>query len=62
MLEPGQLAALKAIEERTGAPVAEQIRRAIDGYLASQKTLGIDGASVRASEVTQEVDDDVWTS
>jgi hypothetical protein len=39
MLEPGQLAVLKAIEERTGAPVAVQIRRAIDAYLADQTVL-----------------------
>ena len=37
VLEPTQLAALRLIEERTGAKVSEQIRRAIDGYLESQK-------------------------
>lgn len=35
MLEPAQLAAMKTIEERTGARVSEQIRRAIDRYLES---------------------------
>jgi hypothetical protein len=39
MLEPGQVAALKAIERETGAPVGEQIRRAIGAYLESQKVL-----------------------
>lgn len=38
-LEPGQLAILKAIEARTDAPVAAQIRRAIDKYLADQTVL-----------------------
>jgi hypothetical protein len=33
MLEPEQLAALRQIEEETGAPVGEQIRRAIDQAL-----------------------------
>jgi hypothetical protein len=36
MIEPGQLAALKAIEERTGARISEQIRRAIQAYLERQ--------------------------
>lgn len=36
MLEPDQLIVLKAIEQRTGAPVGELIRRAIDAYLESQ--------------------------
>lgn len=36
MLEPGQLAALHVIEDRTGARISEQIRRAIDGYLETQ--------------------------
>jgi hypothetical protein len=36
MIEPGQLAALKAIEARVGATVGEQIRRAIAVYLESQ--------------------------
>jgi len=38
MLEPAQLSALRAIEQQTGAPVAEQIRRAIDAYLAQKGT------------------------
>jgi hypothetical protein len=33
MLEPAQLQALRRIEDETGAPLARQIRRAIDGYL-----------------------------
>jgi predicted DNA-binding protein len=32
-----QKAALEKLSERTGAPVAELIRRAIDAYLASRK-------------------------
>lgn len=36
MLEPDQLAALKAVEEKTGAPVAAQIRLAVDAYLQQQ--------------------------
>jgi hypothetical protein len=36
-LEPDQLDALKRIAERTGAPVAAQIRIAIDAYLAKQR-------------------------
>jgi hypothetical protein len=39
VIEPSQLAALRAIEERTGARISEQIRRAIKGYLESQKVL-----------------------
>jgi len=39
VIEPNQLAALKAIEERTGARISEQIRRAINSYLESQKVL-----------------------
>lgn len=39
MLEPGQVAALKAIEHRTGARMAEQIRRAIQAYLENQRAL-----------------------
>jgi len=36
LVEPVQLAALRLIEERTGANVSEQIRRAIDAYLDEQ--------------------------
>ena len=36
MIEPAQLAALRQVEERTGAAVAEQIRRAINLWLAAQ--------------------------
>lgn len=36
MLEPFQLLVLREIEKRTGAPVAEQIRRAIDVYIEQQ--------------------------
>lgn len=40
LLEPGQLAALRAIEERVGVAIGEQVRRAIDAYLdGHQKTL-----------------------
>lgn len=35
-LEPSQLAALRRVEARTGAPLAVQIRRAIDAYLVKQ--------------------------
>jgi uncharacterized heparinase superfamily protein len=34
MLEPEQVAALREIEARTGARISEQIRRAIDDWLA----------------------------
>lgn len=33
MLEADQLAQLRQLQEETGAPVAEHIRRAIDAYL-----------------------------
>jgi hypothetical protein len=39
MLEPVQVEALREIERRTGAPMSEQIRRAIDAYLRSQTVL-----------------------
>jgi len=39
MLEPAQLAALKAIEQRTGARISEQVRRAIQAYLENQTIL-----------------------
>jgi Ribbon-helix-helix protein, copG family len=32
-LDPKQLAALQAIQETTGAPISESIRRAIDAWL-----------------------------
>jgi hypothetical protein len=32
-IHPAQLAALKKIQQRTGAPVSEQLRRAIDLWL-----------------------------
>jgi hypothetical protein len=38
-IETCQLAGLRAIEERTGARVAEQIRRAVAAYLESQRVL-----------------------
>lgn len=38
-LEPGQVAALQAIEERTGARLSELIRRAVQAYLDSQTVL-----------------------
>jgi len=36
LLEPDQLDALRRIEERTGAPVARQIRMAVDRWLSDQ--------------------------
>lgn len=36
MLEPEQIAALRSIEDRTGAPLAVQIRRAVDAWLKMQ--------------------------
>ena len=36
LLEPEQLEALRRIEKRTGAPVARQIRMAVDGWLGKQ--------------------------
>ena len=39
MLEPQQVALMKAIEQKTGAPVAEQIRRAVNAYLEQQTVL-----------------------
>jgi hypothetical protein len=37
MLEPDQLAALRQIEEETGAAIGEQIRRAIDQSLRDKR-------------------------
>jgi hypothetical protein len=39
MIEPGQLAALRAIEAKTGASLGGQIRRAIQAYLDTQTVL-----------------------
>ncbi len=39
IIEPVQLAALQAIEEKTGARLSEQIRRAIQAYLDTQTVL-----------------------
>jgi hypothetical protein len=39
-LKPEQLDGLRAESERTGAPVAELIRRAIDAYLKTIKKGG----------------------
>jgi hypothetical protein len=36
LLEPEQVAALKRIQERTDAPLAAQIRRAVDTWIAKQ--------------------------
>jgi hypothetical protein len=36
LLEPEQVAALKRIQERTAAPLAAQIRRAVDTWIAGQ--------------------------
>jgi hypothetical protein len=38
-VESAQLAALREIERRTDAPVAAQIRRAIEAYLKAQKAI-----------------------
>jgi hypothetical protein len=35
LLEPEQLAALRRIQERTAAPVASQIRRAVEAWIAT---------------------------
>jgi len=35
-LDPKQKAGLEAFSSKTGAPVAELVRRAIDGYLSAQ--------------------------
>jgi Ribbon-helix-helix protein, copG family len=35
-LDPDLIAGMEAVKERTGAPVAEQVRRAIRQWLASQ--------------------------
>lgn len=39
-LEADQLAALRRVEARTGAPLAAQIRRAVDAYLQKQGERG----------------------
>jgi hypothetical protein len=36
MVEPKQIDVLREIERRTGAPISEQIRRAVDAYIATQ--------------------------
>jgi hypothetical protein len=36
LLEPEQLAALRRIQERTAAPIASQIRRAVENWIAEQ--------------------------
>ena len=36
LLEPEQLAALRRIEDKTGAPVARQIRMAVEHWLGEQ--------------------------
>ena len=35
-LRPDQMKQLKALNEKTGAPVAELVRRAVDEYLAKR--------------------------
>jgi hypothetical protein len=37
MLEPEQLAALRRLQDETGAPVSEHIRRAIAAYLETMQ-------------------------
>jgi hypothetical protein len=39
LIDPRQLAALRAIETKTGARVSVLIRRAVDAYLQTQKIL-----------------------
>lgn len=39
LLEPEQIAALKLIEQRSGASVAAQVRLAVDAYLQQQKAV-----------------------
>jgi hypothetical protein len=36
LLEPEQLAALRRIQERTSAPVASQIRKAVEKWITEQ--------------------------
>jgi len=36
-LRPDQMKQLKALNEKTGAPVAELVRRALDEYLAKKE-------------------------
>jgi predicted DNA-binding protein len=36
-LRPDQMKQLRALNEKTGAPIAELVRRAVDDYLAKQK-------------------------
>ena len=36
LLEPEQLAALRQIEQRTGAPVARQVRMAVERWLSER--------------------------
>ena len=49
MLDPPQLEAMRVIEQRTGAPVARQIRMAVDRWL--------DAAGARAQEQHGRADD-----
>ena len=35
-LRPDQMKKLKALNEKTGAPIAELVRRAVDAYLAAR--------------------------
>jgi hypothetical protein len=50
LLEPEQLEALRRIQERTAAPVASQIRRAVEAWIAEhdQKSNRKRSASKRA--------------
>lgn len=47
LLEPEQLAAMREIEELTGAPIGEQIRRAVGQWLLEQKKTGRKQAATR---------------
>jgi hypothetical protein len=42
-LDPEMIAALEEVKRKTGAPVAEQVRRAISMWLASQGVTGKPG-------------------
>ena len=57
LLEPDQLAALRKIQEHTSAPVASQIRKAVDKWIAengdkpNRKRLGKgDGSKMKGQQ------------
>lgn len=51
-LDPDLIAGLERVKETTGAPVAEQVRRAIRAWLAEQ---GVDIKSGRKRVVTRKL-------